>query len=89
MFSPCIQHTLNPDFACRWEKSLGVTSMVNWELFRGWEHLAGLALCFTRAQLRGILERLVKRHRHTRSGFPDLTMWNPEKKVVKVREVLP
>ena len=36
-------------------------------------------------QLRGILERLVKRHRHTRSGFPDLTMWNPDKKTLKVR----
>ena len=71
-------------FAFRWEKSLGVTSMVNWELFRGWEHLSGLALCLTRAQLRGVLERLVKRHRHTRSGFPDLTMWNPKRKTVKV-----
>ena len=71
----------------RWEKSLGVTSMVNWELFRGWEHLSGLALCFTRAQLRGVLERLVKGHRHTRSGFPDLTLWNPDRKAVKIVEV--
>jgi len=71
----------------RWEKSFGVTSMVNWELFRGWEHLSGLALCLTRPQLRGVLERLVKRHRHTRSGFPDLTMWNPDKKTLKIVEV--
>ena len=71
----------------RWEQSRGVASMASWELFRGWEHLSGLALCFTRPQLRGILERLVKRHRQTRSGFPDLTLWDPARKAVKIVEV--
>ena len=32
----------------------------------------------------GILERYVKDPRHTRSGFPDLTLWNTENKTFKV-----
>lgn len=32
----------------------------------------------------GILERYIKDPRHTRSGFPDLTLWNTENKTFKV-----
>ena len=31
-----------------------------------------------------MLERLVKNPRHTRSGFPDLTLWNPQTGALKV-----
>ena len=31
-----------------------------------------------------ILERYVKDPRHTRSGFPDLTLWNTDTKAFKV-----
>lgn len=75
---------LRDEISGRWEKSFQVRSLVNWELFGSWERLAGLALSFTRKQLRGICERLLKNHRHTRSGFPDLTLWDPDKKRVKV-----
>ena len=30
---------------------------------------------------------MIKNHRHTRSGFPDLTMWNPETKTCQIVEV--
>ena len=43
--------------------------------------------CFTPRQLHGICERLVKHHRHTRSGFPDLTVWDPASKRVAFVEV--
>ena len=54
------------------------SSPANWDLFpSGVEELLGLLKCFSGFQLRGICERLAKDHRHTRSGFPDLTLWNP------------
>eukprot|EP00095_Tigriopus_kingsejongensis_P006449 maker-scaffold384_size188899-snap-gene-0.29 protein:Tk06449 transcript:maker-scaffold384_size188899-snap-gene-0.29-mRNA-1 annotation:"coiled-coil domain-containing protein mtmr15" len=72
----------------RWEKSEGVISLVNWELFHGGvDHILGLIHCFKRCQLRGICDRLIKNHRYTRSGFPDLTVWNPETKAVEIVEV--
>ena len=39
------------------------------------------------AQLHGICQRLIKHHRHTRSGFPDLTVWDPASKRVAFVEV--
>ena len=31
--------------------------------------------------LAAVCERLAKNYRHTRSGFPDLIVWNPNNKV--------
>ena len=45
--------------------------------------LAGLGLNTTAA----ICERLAKDHRFTRSGFPDLIMWNPVEKISRIVEV--
>ena len=53
-------------------------SLCNWDLFRDADHLCGLLRCLDGHQWKAICERLVKNHRHTRSGFPDLTLWNPE-----------
>ena len=69
----------------RWESACELESLVNWKCFASWEQVAGLALCFERKQLRAICERLVKNFRHTRSGFPDLTLWNAEEGRVKVK----
>ena len=54
---------------------------------RGPDHFFGLVSCFTPRQLHGVCERLVKHHRHTRSGFPDLTVWDPAAKRVAFVEV--
>merc|ERR1712029_257740 len=77
------------EFACdRWNKSSHVTSSpANWDLFRNVDHFLGLLACFKADQLHGICDRLVKHHRHTRSGFPDLTVWNPATKRVRFVEV--
>ncbi|TRY67681.1 hypothetical protein TCAL_02942 [Tigriopus californicus] len=71
----------------RWEQSHGVISLVNWDLFHNVEHILGLIHCFKRDQLHGICDRLIKKHRYTRSGYPDLTLWNPETKTVEIVEV--
>ena len=71
-----------------WERHFGVVSRVNWDLFSGGaDQIVGLLGCLSRTQLRGICERLVKHHRHTRSGFPDLTLWDPDRKECIVVEV--
>jgi Fanconi-associated nuclease 1 len=71
----------------RWNENYGSVSGVSWELFRSFDHFFGLVTCFKRCQLRGMVERVLKKHRHTRSGFPDLTVWNPASRSVKIIEV--
>jgi hypothetical protein len=61
--------------------------MCHWDLFKGPEHLAGLLKCLSGSQWRAICERLIKHHRHTRSGFPDLTLWNPDLQMCHFVEV--
>ncbi len=70
-----------------WEQHHGVASLVKWDLFRSADHLCGLLGCFSGAQLAGICLRLLKNHRHTRSGFPDLTLWNPGTRTCEIVEV--
>ena len=56
----------------------------------GWLHYLscffyqGLVECIGGKTLSGILGRYAKDPRHTRSGFPDLTLWNTETKHFKV-----
>ena len=79
--------TLKSEVTACWERNFNLVSIVNWELFQSCDHLLGLLFCFTRSQLKGICERLIKNHRYTRSGFPDLTVWNVEKKQCQIIEV--
>lgn len=44
----------------------------------------GLVECIGGKALSGILGRYAKDPRHTRSGFPDLTLWNTDTKHFKV-----
>jgi len=46
-----------------------------------------IATCFGSGVISGICERLLKDFRHTRSGFPDLLVWNNSKKTIKAIEV--
>lgn len=72
----------------RWELSSHITSsLANWELFSSLGHFLGLLKCITGPQLSGLCRRLVTNHRHTRSGFPDLTMWDTTKNRVAFVEV--
>ena len=61
----------------RWDTCHRVTaSPANWELFSSLNHLLSLLKCFTGEQISSICRRLIMNHRNTRSGFPDLTMWD-------------
>ena len=72
----------------RWESCCQVTACpANWELFTSLPHFLGLLRCFSGAQLNGLCRRLMMNHRHTRSGFPDLTMWDKINEKVAFVEV--
>ncbi|GFS85068.1 hypothetical protein TNCV_4222571 [Trichonephila clavipes] len=70
-----------------WENHHGQASLVSWDHFTDLEHVQGLICCFGSDILSGICERLAKDFRFTRSGVPDLVVWNPETLHVKIVEV--
>lgn len=47
-------------------------------------HLQGLIKCIGGKILEGIFRRLALDLRHTRSGLPDLVVWNPVSRSYKV-----
>ncbi|XP_041371877.1 fanconi-associated nuclease 1-like [Gigantopelta aegis] len=60
---------------------------MSWDRFSSLEHVQGLVSCIGGKTLAAILRRFVTNPRHTRSGFPDLTLWNTDRKIVKICEV--
>ncbi|KAK3097939.1 hypothetical protein FSP39_014690, partial [Pinctada imbricata] len=71
-----------------WEKNFNVLCIgINWELFKDLDHLQGLIKCFGGQRLASLLQRYAQDPRHTRSGFPDLTLWNPKEGTLKISEV--
>ncbi|ESP00585.1 hypothetical protein LOTGIDRAFT_157864 [Lottia gigantea] len=71
-----------------WEKNCDKTCAgINWERLQSIEYIQGLIDCIGGKLLSGILSRYAKDPRHTRSGFPDLTIWNTENKTFKIVEV--
>ena len=62
-------------------------SIVKWDLFKSSQHAIGLILSLGVSLVAKICERLAKDHRFTRSGYPDLTVWNPEKRICRTVEV--
>ncbi|XP_061172918.1 fanconi-associated nuclease 1-like [Saccostrea echinata] len=71
-----------------WENHFGVMCTgLNWERFLCLGHAQGLVSCMGGRTLSQMLERFVKNPRHTRSGFPDLTLWNPQTGALKICEV--
>lgn len=60
----------------------------SWKQFpMGAEDCVSFFQCIPRPALILILRRLAENYRNSRSGFPDLTLWNPETKRVAVVEV--
>nr|XP_045611977.1 fanconi-associated nuclease 1-like [Procambarus clarkii]XP_045611978.1 fanconi-associated nuclease 1-like [Procambarus clarkii] len=70
-----------------WSDHSGEVSLVAWDLFQSVEHAKGLVVSMGLPVLAAICERLAKDHRFTRSGFPDLVVWNPDTKVCCIVEV--
>ena len=70
-----------------WISHFGVISLINWNLFSSEEKLRDLILCFDPVSLAAVMERMIRDHRSTRSGLPDLTVWNSKTKELKCVEV--
>nr|XP_039253091.1 fanconi-associated nuclease 1-like isoform X2 [Styela clava] len=60
---------------------------MNWDIFASLEEAKGFVACIGGKVLSGIFRRLAKDLRHTRSGLPDLVVWNPIQKIYKMVEV--
>lgn len=70
-----------------WNDHSGELSLVSWDLFRSLDHAKGLVISMGLPVLAAICERLAKDHRFTRSGFPDLIVWDPSNKRCCIVEV--
>ena len=70
-----------------WSRHQDTLSLVNWSVFPSETMVRQLVLCFDPLSLVSVLERMVVDHRSTRSGLPDLTLWNPRDGVVRCVEV--
>ncbi|XP_064609302.1 fanconi-associated nuclease 1-like [Liolophura sinensis] len=71
-----------------WEEQHGVLCRgLNWERFTSMQHAQSLVRCIGGKLLSGLLRRYAIDPRNTRSGFPDLTLWNPINKTFKFSEV--
>ncbi|XP_052244401.1 fanconi-associated nuclease 1-like isoform X3 [Dreissena polymorpha] len=60
---------------------------ITWEKFSGPDTHQHLVSCMGGLVISGILGRYVRDPRHTRSGFPDLTLWNTDTRTFKICEV--
>ncbi|XP_014768704.1 fanconi-associated nuclease 1 [Octopus bimaculoides] len=79
---------LNEQIAKVWEDNYGcMLAGGKWEMFNSLSELQGLVSCMEGKILAGIFGRYAKNPRHTRSGFPDLTLWNVNTKKFKISEV--
>ncbi|CAL4136772.1 unnamed protein product, partial [Meganyctiphanes norvegica] len=70
-----------------WIKHQDKVSLVQWDLYRNLDHAKGLVSCIGMRVLSAICERLARNHRFTRSGFPDLVVWEPKNKTCRIVEV--
>ena len=64
-----------------WHDKKGQTSLVAWDRFADVDTIQGLLLCIPPSVMAAVSHRLLRDYRHFRSGFPDLTVWNPVNKV--------
>nr|CAB3244629.1 fanconi-associated nuclease 1-like [Phallusia mammillata] len=60
---------------------------MNWQRFSSLQETLALASCIGGKTLSAILNIMSKDLRHTRSGLPDLVVWNPAKCIYKFVEV--
>ncbi|XP_071115820.1 fanconi-associated nuclease 1-like [Haliotis cracherodii] len=82
------EEALHEMMAATWDAHNGeMCAGLNWERFKSLEHAQGLVSCIGGKVLAGMMRRYAMEPRHTRSGFPDLTLWNPDTKTFKICEV--
>ncbi|XP_046545713.1 fanconi-associated nuclease 1-like [Haliotis rubra] len=82
------EEALHDMMAATWNDHNGeMCAGLNWERFKSLEHAQGLVSCIGGKKLAGMMRRYAMEPRHTRSGFPDLTLWNTDTKTFKICEV--
>ncbi|KAL8595789.1 hypothetical protein ACOMHN_012208 [Nucella lapillus] len=82
------EQTLQEMVAGTWEKQNGVMCAgINWDRFTSVNEVQGLVSCMGGRVLAGVVRRYVEQPRHTRGGFPDLTLWNTATRRLKVSTV--
>ena len=64
-----------------WRDNHGQSSLVSWDRFVDVEPIECLLRCIPLSVLAALCERLLQDYRYFRSGFPDLTVWNPQDRV--------
>ncbi|XP_043192004.1 fanconi-associated nuclease 1-like [Amphibalanus amphitrite] len=70
-----------------WEAHHGCLSLASWDVFRDCEHALSLLRCLGVRLVTAICRRLATEYRFTRSGFPDLVLWNPSTLTARIVEV--
>lgn len=70
-----------------WDKYLGTSGLVNWELFETFDELSSLIRCFKIEQLADLCDYMSKNYRYCRSGGPDLILWSTQTNSVIFVEV--
>ncbi|XP_055351205.1 fanconi-associated nuclease 1-like [Paramacrobiotus metropolitanus] len=70
-----------------WHKHHEIQSVVQWDILASLDCLISFVQCFRPNQLAEICQRFASDYGAVRAGFPDLTIWNPEDKLVKFVEV--
>ncbi|RWS17190.1 fanconi-associated nuclease 1-like protein, partial [Dinothrombium tinctorium] len=69
-----------------WNENKGCLCLVNWEKC-DIKQLKEIVHCMKVNTIIEVCEMLAKHFRHTRSGFPDLLIWNADKNLIKAIEV--
>ncbi len=69
-----------------WTENHGTTCLISWDAL-DIEDLKEIVSCMGNSLLIAIFKRLCSHLRFTRSGFPDLLVWNAETKMIKASEV--
>lgn len=77
---------LTQELEDKWIEHIGTMCLINWNSVE-LKHIQEIAVCIGNRALTAICERLIKNFRFTRSGMPDLIVWNALEKTVKAVEV--
>jgi len=70
-----------------WLEHSNIVSLVSWNMFPTEDKLRGMVMCFDPVSLAAVMERMLADHRSTRSGLPDLTVWNSVTRELRCVEV--
>lgn len=86
MITTMTKEEIKDDITCIWESYEGCQSLVDWERCT-LSLLKEIIDCMKTTALASICDRMARDHKHTRSGLPDLLVWNVSSGQIKAVEV--